>query len=194
MDNCVKYDPHPGFPRKVARKQIFAVCELWHWPWQYDPELKSQKLCVKYHPDPTWQLRNLESDTEFGYVCTVTLSLEIWPWVNVMRHPGDQTTVLCNIIQIQHGSEGLRPGHGLWECVQCDIDLWDMTFGQGHYTPLDHGQQLCKILSRSKLTVRSFGQDIDFGYVCNVTLTLEMWPWFKVITYPWVMDNNYCVK
>ena len=27
--------------------------------------------------------------------------------------------------------------------VHCDLDLGDMTFGQGHNTPLGHGQQLC---------------------------------------------------
>ena len=30
------------------------------------------------------------------------------------------------------------------------------------------------------------------GYVCTVTLTLEIWPRFKVMTHPWAMDNN-CV-
>ena len=36
-----------------------------------------------------------------------------------------------------------------------DIDLGDMTFGQGHDTPLGHVQQLCEILSRSDKEVRS---------------------------------------
>ena len=30
----------------------------------------------------------------------------------------------------------------------CDLDLGDMTLGQGHDTPLGHGQQLCAILSK----------------------------------------------
>ena len=34
---------------------------------------------------------------------------------------------------------------------------------------------------------------LDFEYVWPATLTLEMWPWVKVVTYPWVMYNN-CVK
>ena len=29
--------------------------------------------------------------------------------------------------------------------------------------------------------------------MCTVTLTLEVIPWVKVMTLPWVMDNN-CVK
>ena len=47
-----------------------------------------------------------------------------------------------------------------------------MTSSQGHDTSLSHGQQLCEILSRSNMAVRSYGPDMDFGYVCSVTLTL----------------------
>ena len=55
---------------------------------------------------------------------------------------------------------------------RCDLDLGDMTLGQGHDTSLGHGQQLCEILSRSNLVVRSYGQDKDFWYMCTVTLNL----------------------
>ena len=58
--------------------------------------------------------------------------------------------------------------------MHCDLDLGGMTLGEGHDTPLGHGQQLCEILSRSNISVRSYGPDMDFGYVCTVTLTLEM--------------------
>ena len=60
-----------------------------------------------------------------------------------------------------------------WVCVHCDHDLKDMTLGQGHDTPLVHGQQLCEI-SRSNMAMRSYGPDTDFGYVCTVTLTSEI--------------------
>ena len=65
-----------------------------------------------------------------------------------------------------------------------------MTLGQGHDTPFGHGQQWCKISSTSNSAVRSYGPDTDLGYVCTVTLTLEIWPWVKVMTHPWVMDND----
>ena len=78
------------------------------------------------------------------------------------------------IIQIQLGSEELWPGHRFRVCVHCDLYLGDMTLGQGHDISLGHGQQLCEILSRSNLAVRSYGQDTDFGYVCTVTFTLEI--------------------
>ena len=181
-------------------------------------------------------------DTDFGYVCTVTLTSEIWPWVKVMTHPSvidnkcvkyyldptwqwgvmartrissicalwpwplrydlrswsghtlkSWTTIVWTIIQIQLGSEELWPGHGFPVYTHCDLDLEDMTLGQGHDTPLGHGQQLCEIISISNLAVRSYGPDTDFQYVCTVTLTLGIWPWVKVMTHPWVMDNN-CVK
>ena len=80
-----------------------------------------------------------------------------------------------------------------WVCVHCDHDLGDMTLGQGHDTSLGHGQQLCEILSRSNMAVRSYGPVTDFWYMCTVTLTSEIWPWVKVMTHPWAMDNN-CVK
>ena len=67
----------------------------------------------------------------------------------------------------------------------------EMVLGQGHDTHSGHGQQLYEILSRSNLAVRSYGPDTDFQYVC--TVTLKIWPWVKVITHFWVMDNN-CVK
>ena len=46
--------------------------------------------------------------------------------------------------------------------------------GQGYDTHLGYGLHLCEVLSRSNMAVRSYGQDTDFGYVCNLTLTLEI--------------------
>ena len=72
--------------------------------------------------------------------------------------------------------------------VTLTLESWPW---EGHDTPLGHGQQLCEILHvfRSNFAVRNYGPDKDFQYVC--TLTLEIWPWVKVMTHPWVMDNNY---
>ena len=203
---CVKSYPDRTWQwGVVALTRIFCMCALWPWHWRYDL-------------------------TDFLYVRTVTLTLEIWPWVKVMTHPwdmdnncvnypdptwqwgvmartqifgmfdlGDMTldqsydASLCygqlwNVIQIQLGSEDLWPGHWFQEYVHCD--LGDMTLVQGQDTSWGHGQQLCEI-SRSIFAVRSYGPDTDFKYMC--TLTLEIWPWVKVMTHPWVM-NNKCVK
>ena len=169
-------------------------------------------------------VRSNDPDTDFRYVCTMTLTFEIWPWVKNMAHPwvmdnncakhfpetwqwgvmaqikildmcslwpwpwrydlGSRswhileswTTIVRNIIQKQHCSEELWPRQRFWICVHCDLDLGGMTLGQGHDTFLGHGQQLCEILSRSNRVVRSYGPDTDLGYVCTLTLTVEVWP------------------
>ena len=150
-NNWVKYYKDPTWQWGVmARKWILGMCALWPWPWRYDLGSKSRHIsvmdnnCEKYYLDPTWQWRVMARTHIFCYVCTLTLTLEVWPWVKVM-------------------------------------------------TPLGHGQQLCEILSRSNMAMRSYGPDTEFVYVCTVTLTLDIWLWVKVMTYPWVMDNN-CVK
>ena len=70
-----------------------------------------------------------------------------------------------------------------------DLDLEDMTLGQGHDTPFGNGQQLCEILSESKFTVVNYGP--DKAMQCD--LDLEDKTLVQVMTHPWVMDNN-CMK
>ena len=82
---------------------------------------------------------------------------------------------MCNIIQIQLGSEELWPGHRFWVRVHCELDLWVMTLAQDYDIPLSHGQKLFEVLSRSNLAVRSYGLDTVFG-MC------ALWPW------PWRYD------
>ena len=48
-----------------------------------------------------------------------------------------------------------------------------VTLGQGHDTPLGHGQQLHEI-SRFNKTLERYGPDADFLYMCIVTLTLKI--------------------
>ena len=124
----------------------------------------------------------------------------LWPWLwrNDLGSSSwytleSWTTIFWNIIQIQHGKEELWPGRRFWVCEHYKLDLWDITLGQGHDTPLGHGQQLCEMLSRSNLVVRSYDPDTDFGYVYTMTLTLEIRPYVKLMTHPWVMDSN-CVN
>ena len=63
-----------------------------------------------------------------------------WPWKYDLESRswhtlGSWTTIVWNIIQIQHGSEELWPGHRLWVCVHCDLNLGGMTLGQEYDTP-----------------------------------------------------------
>ena len=105
-----------------------------------------QQLCEIFVSRSNMVARSYDPDTDFWYVYTMTLTSEIWPWVKVITNPWVTDSIMWKIIQIQHGSEKLWPGHGFWVCVH--LDLGDMTLGQVHDTPLGHGQQLCEILSR----------------------------------------------
>ena len=115
-------------------------------------------------------VKSYEPDTDFMYVCTVTLTWRYDLGSRSWHILESWTTTVWNIIQIQYGSEELWPGHGFWVCAYCDLDIGGMTLGQGHDTPWGHGQQLCEILSRSNMAVRSYGLDTDMG-LC------ALWPW-----------------
>ena len=58
----------------------------------------------------------------------------------------------------------------VWLCMQCDLDLIDIALGQGHDTPLCHGQQLCEILSISNINIVSSDSGKDYGYLIDPTV------------------------
>ena len=123
----------------MARTRILDVCtvtltlEIWPWvkvmthPWVMDNNF------VKYYPDPTWQW-GVMARTRISCICA------LWPWRydlgsrlwHILR---SWTISVWNIIQIQLGSEELWPGHGFPVYVHRDLDLGDMTLGQGHAHP-----------------------------------------------------------
>ena len=110
----------------------------------HDTPLDHGNDCLKYYPDPTrhsWRQRGIIAWTWILGIC----ALWPWPWRDDLSSRswhtfGSWTTIVWNIIQIQHGSEELLPGHWFWVPVFLHFDLW---------------------------------------------------PWFKVRTYPWFMDNNF---
>ena len=167
--------PWPLAANSTFRSMNNISVPLWH---TYSLALQTRHVLTgQIHPPPS---RNnnpsvMVNNWDFQYVCTVTLTLEIWPWLKVMTHLGSWTTIMWNIIQIQHGNEELWPGHRFSVCMQCDLDLGDMTLGQGHDTTLGHGQWVFEILSQSNIAVRSYGPDTDFG-------VYALWPW------PWRYD------
>ena len=122
---------------------------------------------------------------------------ELWLWLWDMTFCQDHDTPLGYGKQLREilsrtnlANEELWPEHRIGVSVHCNLDLGDMALGQVHDTSLGNGQQLCEILSRSSLTVRSYGPDTELEQVCTVTLTFEIWPWFKVMTHPWVLDKG----
>ena len=70
--------------------------------------------------------------------------------------PWNAANLACTNIQ-ESASYHWLCGHG-----HCDLDLGHMTSGLGHDTLLGNGQQLYEILSRSNLTGRSYGLDLNF--------------------------------
>ena len=136
-------------------------------------------------------VRSYGLDTILG-ICTP------WPWrydlgSRSWHTLGSWIISVWNIIKIQLCSKEIWPRHRFSVNLHGDLDLGDMILDQGHETPLGHWQQLYEILSRSDLSVKSNGPDTDFGYVCTVILTLEILHPVKIMTDPWVMDNN-CMK
>ena len=170
---------------------VTLTLEIWPWVKVMTHSWVKDNNRVKYYPDPTWQWGVMAWTLIFG-ICA------LWPWhkrydlgSRSWHTLGSWTISKWHIINIQLCSEELWLGHIFLIYVQCDLDLADMTLAQDQNTLLSHGQQLREILSRSKFAVRSYGRDTDFQYMWTVTLTLEIWPWIKVMTHPWVMDNNH---
>ena len=91
-------------------------------------------------PRANMAVRSYGLETEFGYVQTVTLILDIWPWVKVKTHPGimKNTVIERIIILIQHGREELWLRHGFWVYVHCDLHFGDLTWGPGYDKTLDY--------------------------------------------------------
>ena len=181
----------------MAQIRISGMCAL--WPWRYDLGSRLWHTLGSW-TTIVWNIIHIQNGSEELWPGDGLCISALWPWPwrydlesRSWHNLGSWTTIQWNIIQIQHDSEELWPGHGFWVCVHCDLDLGGMTLGQSYDTPFGHGQQLWEILSRSNMVVKSYGPDTDFGYVCTVTLTLEVWPWVKVMIHPLVMDNN-CVK
>ena len=83
-------------------------------------------------------------DKEFGYMCIETLSMEIWPWVKVITPLGPDQE-LCEILS--RSNMAVR-------CCGADTDFGYvctviLTFEIWPCVTLDHGQEICKILSWS---------------------------------------------
>ena len=90
----------------------------------------------------------------------------------------DNNCVKCEISSRSHmavRSYGLDTDFGYVCSVTLPLEILGMTLGRSHDKPLDNEQLLCEILSRSNLAARSYYPNTDFGYVCVVTLTMEIW-------------------
>ena len=122
-----------------------------------------------------------------------------WPWRYHFQsrswHTLEAWSILCEILS---RSNKVTWQWGVMAQTQilgmCTLWPWPWRYWVNSWQALRvNGQQLCEILSRSNMAVRSYGPDTELRYVCTVTLTLDVWLWIKVLMYPWDMDNN-CVN
>ena len=138
-------------------------------------------------------VRSYGPDTDFRYLCTVTLTLEIWPWVKIMTHPWVMDNNCVKYYPDLTWQWGVMAR--TWIFGMCALWPWPWRYdlGSRSWHILGSWTTIVWNIIHIQLGSEELWPDTDFGYVSTVTLTLEIWPWVKVMTHPWVMDNN-CVK
>ena len=106
----------------------------------------------------------------YTIMCTVTLTLGKWPnWLKAITDHWAWTTIVWCIIQIQLiRVKSNSPVKTFCLHVHYDNELRDMTSGQGHDTPLDHGQQKTK--NQSNQTCQ--WKVMALTHICGYE-----WPW-----------------
>ena len=119
----------------------------------------------------------------------------LWPWLwrydlwsRSWQTLGSWTIIVWNIIQIQHDSEELWPGHIFWVCA---LWPWPWRYDLGSRSWRTFGSWTTIVLN---IKIQHGSEELwprhrFWVCVCIVNLTLEIWPWFKVMTH--IMDNNY---
>ena len=182
-------------------------------------------------------------DTDFWYVCTVTIT--VWHWVKVMTNLqnrfGNRQQFFCEILSWFNMAVRRYVPDTDFGCVYCELDLGDMILvkqmtimwniiqkntkelmhrhcGINNRAPRWTFTDTCKPKVRpgareesaspawlaapsmnardtakvymTNMTLRSFAPRMDLGYVCIVTLTLEILSWFKVKPHLLVVTNN----
>ena len=148
---------------------VTLTLEIWPWVKVKTHPLVTDNNCVKYYPTWKW---GVMPRTRIFSMC----ALWLWPWG--LHTLGSQTAIVRKFYLYLDPTlqRGVMARKQILVCVHCDLDLGDLTLGQGHETPFGNGQQLCEMLSRSNMAVRSYDPTTDFWYDCTVTLTLEIWP------------------
>ena len=127
--------------------------------------------------------------TEFGYVCTVTLTFEIWPLVKVMT-PLGHGQQLCNVSRYNMTMKSYGLDTDCW--YMSALCLRDMTLSQGHDKPLCSGQQFCKISRSNGITCKELCPGHGFWMCVHSDLdpgktTLNC---IKAMPHQWARDSN----
>ena len=143
--------------------RILAMCELWLWHLRYKLASRSWHT-LGFRSTIVWNIIQIQLSSKklwHGHEFLAMWALWPWPWRcdlgQVMTHSWVKVNNHVKYCPIQLSSKKLYPRQGFKLCVHYVLDLGDMTLGQCNDTPLGWGQQLCEILSRSNLAVRSCG-------------------------------------
>ena len=134
----------------MTRIRISGICALWPWPRRYGLGSRSGHTfeswtTIVWNIIQIQHVRSYDSDTDFVYVCTVTLTLKEWPWVKVMTRPWVMDNNCVKYYPDRTWQWGVMARtriFGMCALWPWRYDLWSRSWhqGQGHDTPLGHRQ------------------------------------------------------
>ena len=110
-----------------------------------------------------WQHKQRHKKVRLNSGCgTLILAMRpLWPWPfrcelgsRLYCTLGLWATIVWSIIQINLTSGILWFENIFWQCMHCELDLWDRALDQSYDARFGHGQQLCEISSKSNLLVK----------------------------------------
>ena len=126
-------------------------------------------------------------------MCTLTLNLEIWSWVKVKTHPW----VMDNNFVKYYPDPTWQWGVMARTRISSICALWPWPRRYDPRSRSWHTLGSWTIIVWNIIQIERGIEELwpihGFPVCVHCDLDLEIWPWVKVMTHPWVMDNN-CVK
>ena len=180
--------------RSNGQDTVFSIYALWPWPWRYDLRSRS------WHTIGTWTtivgniiqikhgIRSYDPDKDFGYVCTVTLTLEIWPWTKVMKHHW----VMDNNLVRYYPDPTRQWGVMVWAQIFSICALWPWRYDLRSRSWRTLGTWTIIVWKIIQIQLGSVELWPGHRFLVYVYCDLD-WPFLKFMTHSWVMDNS-CVK
>ena len=172
--------------------RILAMCALWPWYWRYDLESSSWRTPVHgNNPVKYWEptLRNelyvqtkilAMSDLHLGYITLGQGHDTLGPWT--------KKSIVKNIIKIEKPVKIYNP-EKMWTDGWTDGRMERQTGWFLYVQTLFPGGIIIIQKSSFNMAIRSYGPDTDLSYMYTVDLTMEIWPWVKVMTQTLIIDN-----
>ena len=148
----------------MARARSLAMSthltlKIWPWvkvmthPWVMDNN------CVKYHLKSSYQWKVIARTL-------ILVIYSLWPWLLRYDLASRSLHTLGCEIWFKSNMAVRSYWQKCWLSVHCDLNLEDMTLGQGHDTPLVHRQQHSNLGYLWKVMVRT-----------RISAIRALWPW-----------------